>query len=216
MISEKQIVENYNIYIQLLKKVTTEERYNNIIKLLTSLNEEHVATAPASAKKHYHGAYHGGLIVHLLNVYTFANQIYEMWKINGSDLSGYDKNELLFTALTHDIGKLGTVGQPFYILQTDNWRRDKLGELYTYNPDIAFLRHSDRTLYLFQEFNIKLTENEYIGIYTHDGLFDVKNEIHFKSSNPNQLFKTNLPFILHQADYMAYRIETENERDTTK
>jgi len=50
-----------------------------------------------------------------------------------------------------------------------------------------------------------------LAIQTHDGLYDAANEKYLKAYMPEQKPRTSLPFILHQADLMAARIEFERE-----
>jgi hypothetical protein len=98
-----------------------------------------------------------------------------------------------------------------YIPQTDQWRRDKLGEEYMHNKKIAFASVPDRGLFLLQSHGVQYTFNEMLSIQTHDGLYDPANEKYLKSFMPETKPRTSLPFILHQADMMAARIEFEIE-----
>ena len=98
-----------------------------------------------------------------------------------------------------------------YIPQTDQWRKDKLGEDYMHNKAIPFASVPDRGLYLLQSHGIKYTFNEMLAIQTHDGLYDEANTKYLKSFMPETKPRTCLPFILHQADMMAARIEFERE-----
>jgi hypothetical protein len=98
-----------------------------------------------------------------------------------------------------------------YVPQTDKWRRDKLGEEYMHNKAIAFSSIPDRGLFLLQEHDIKYTFNEMLAIQTHDGLYDLANEKYLKSFMPETKPRTSLPFILHQSDMMAARVEFEIE-----
>jgi hypothetical protein len=50
-----------------------------------------------------------------------------------------------------------------------------------------------------------------LAIQTHDGLYDPANDKYLKGWMPEQKPRTSLPFILHQADLMAARIEFERE-----
>ena len=50
-----------------------------------------------------------------------------------------------------------------------------------------------------------------IAIQTHDGLYDDANVKYLKTFLPEQKPRTSLPYILHQADLMAARIEFEQE-----
>jgi hypothetical protein len=50
-----------------------------------------------------------------------------------------------------------------------------------------------------------------ITIQTHDGLYDEANKKYLMTYLPEQKPRTSLPFIVHQADLMAARIEFERE-----
>jgi hypothetical protein len=50
-----------------------------------------------------------------------------------------------------------------------------------------------------------------VAIQTHDGLYDEANKKYLVSFTPEQKPRTSLPYILHQADMMAARIEWEIE-----
>ena len=50
-----------------------------------------------------------------------------------------------------------------------------------------------------------------IAIQTHDGLYDEANKKYLMGYLPEQKPRTALPFIIHQADLMAARIEFEQE-----
>ena len=48
-------------------------------------------------------------------------------------------------------------------------------------------------------------------IQTHDGLYDEGNKKYLVNYMPEQKPRTSLPYIVHQADLMAARIEFERE-----
>jgi hypothetical protein len=129
----------------------------------------------------------------------------------GADLTTYTKEELVFSALNHDLGKMGDEENDSYIPQTDNWRREKLGEDYMFNTKVPFASVPDRGLFLLQSHGIQYTFNEMITIQTHDGLYDEANKKYLMTYMPEQKPRTALPFIVHQADLMAARIEFERE-----
>jgi hypothetical protein len=126
-------------------------------------------------------------------------------------MTTFTKEELVFSAINHDLGKMGDETQDSYIPQTDKWRRDKLGEDYMFNNKVPFASVPDRGLFMLQQHDIKYTFNEMLAIQTHDGLYDPANEKYLKGWMPEQKPRTSLPFILHQADLMAARIEFEKE-----
>ena len=126
-------------------------------------------------------------------------------------MSTFTNEELIFSALNHDLGKMGSEDEDSYIPQTDNWRREKLGEDYMFNTKVPFSSVPDRGLFMLQSHGIQYTFNEMIAIQTHDGLYDEGNKKYLMSFMPEQKPRTSLPFILHQADLMAARIEFERE-----
>jgi hypothetical protein len=83
--------------------------------------------------------------------------------------------------------------------------------MYTFNTANEYMTVPDRSLFLLQQAGIQLTTNEWIAIKTHDGLYDQANESYLKGFMPETKPRTSLPFILHQADLMAARIEFERE-----
>ena len=173
--------------------------------------EERVILMPAAHKKEYHSAFPGGYVDHVNRVVKAALSMSAVWEGFGCDMTTFTQEELVFSAINHDIGKMGDSEHEAYIPQTDNWRREKLGEEYMFNKKLAFAAVPDRGLFLLQEHDIKYTFNEMIAIQTHDGLYDSANEKYLKGFMPEQKPRTSLPFILHQADMMAARIEFEIE-----
>ncbi len=86
-------------------------------------------------------------------------------------------------------------------------RQDKLGEMYSNNTDLSFMMIQDRSLYLLQQAGIKLSEKEYFAIKLHDGLYDDTNKPYYISFNPESKLRSNITFILHQADFLASKVE---------
>jgi hypothetical protein len=135
----------------------------------------------------------------------------DLWGEFGCDQSTYTTEELVFSALNHDLGKMGDEENESYIPQDDKWRKEKLGEDYKFNDKIPFASVPDRGLYLLQSHGIQYTFNEMITIQTHDGLYDEANKKYLMTYMPEQKPRTSLPYIVHQADLMAARIEFERE-----
>ena len=123
----------------------------------------------------------------------------------------YTDEELFVSALNHDLGKIGSLEHTSVFPSKDDWRKKNLGEMYTFNTANEYMTVPDRSLFLLQQAGIQLTTNEWIVIKTHDGLYDQANESYLKGFMPETKPRTSLPFILHQADLMAARIEFERE-----
>ena len=74
----------------------------------------------------------------------------------------------------------------------------------------------DRGLWILQHFGIKVTDKEYIGIKLTDGMYDEANKSYYVTYDPKFQLRSNLPYILHQADMMATRIEYDGWKSDTK
>tara|TARA_R110001592_G_scaffold897_8_gene4656 strand:- start:102 stop:872 length:771 start_codon:yes stop_codon:yes gene_type:complete len=196
-------MNNIDIYISSPRKEQLTKFYETYA--------ERIMLMPAAHKKEYHSAFPGGYVDHVNRVVHAALSMSDVWKSFGCDMNTFTTEELVFSAINHDLGKMGDADHESYIPQTDKWRKDKLGEDYMFNKKLAFSSVPDRGLFLLQDNNIKYTFNEMLAIQTHDGLYDSANDKYLKGYMPEQKPRTSLPFILHQADMMAARIEFEIE-----
>jgi hypothetical protein len=209
-LTAEQIQSNWEIFLNNIEVHITGERKDQLLKFYEKYGDR-IMMMPAAHKKEYHSAFPGGYVDHVNRVVRCALKQSELWKSEGCDMSTFTEEELVFSAINHDLGKMGDANHEAYIPQTDKWRRDKLGEDYMFNKELAFSAVPDRGLYLLQDNGIKYTFNEMIAIQTHDGLYDPANDKYLKGYMPEQKPRTSLPFILHQADMMAARIEFEVE-----
>ena len=206
----EQIQENWEKFLNIISTEISGERRERLVEFYTKY-EERFSVMPAAHKKEYHNAFPGGYVDHVLRVIDCALDINEVWVKHGVDTSTYTREELVFAAINHDLGKFGDETHEAYITQTDQWRRDKLGEDYMFNEALAFASVPDRGLFLLQSNGITYTFNEMIAIQTHDGLYDEGNKKYLMGFTPGQKPRTSLPYIVHQADLMAARIEFERE-----
>lgn len=206
----EQIHANWAEFNSNIENYIEEPRQSQLLEFYKK-HEDRIILYPAATSKKYHSAHPGGYVDHVNKVVRCALKQHEIWKSEGVDTSTYTIEELVFSAINHDLGKIGDSNNPAYINQTDKWRRDKLGEEYEFNKCLAFASVPDRGLFLLQESGIKYTFNEMIAIQTHDGLYDEANNKYLKSFAAEQKPRTSLVFILHQADLMASRIEFEME-----
>ena len=209
-LTAEQIQSNWELFLNNIETHITGDRKGKLLEFYKKF-EDRLVMMPASHKKEYHNAFPGGYIDHVNRVVRCALKQYELWKEEGADVSTFTVEELIFSAINHDLGKMGDDTHESYLPQTDKWRKEKLGEDYMHNKEIAFASVPDRGLFLLQQHDIKYTFNEMVAIQTHDGLYDPANDKYLKSYMPETKPRTSLPFILHQADMMAARIEFEVE-----
>ena len=209
-LTAEQIQENWNTFMGNIEKYITSPRKEKLIEFYEKY-QERIMLMPAAHKKEYHNAFPGGYVEHVNRVVRCAIKQHDLWEGEGADMTTFTTEELVFSAINHDLGKMGDEENESYIPQTDNWRREKLGEDYMFNTKVPFASVPDRGLFLLQSHGIQYTFNEMLAIQTHDGLYDDANKKYLFSFMPEQKPRTCLPFILHQADLMAARIEFERE-----
>lgn len=209
-LTAEQIQQNWLQFLGYINDHIQSPRKEKLIEFYTKF-EDRIILMPAAHKKEYHNAFPGGYVDHVNRVIKGALHLHDLWGMMGADLDTYTKEELVFAALNHDLGKMGSEEEESYIPQTDNWRREKLGEDYMFNTKVPFASVPDRGLFLLQSHGIQYTFNEMIAIQTHDGLYDEGNKKYLMTYMPEQKPRTSLPFIVHQADLMAARIEFERE-----
>jgi hypothetical protein len=204
-LSAEQIQANWDKHLKIVDTFITGDRKNRLKDLYTVLAEEMI-TAPASGKPSFHNAFPGGYIEHVNRVVHCALKTKSLWEEMGANIDFTDE-ELVFAALNHDLGKIGYKDKPNYLPQTDQWRKEKLGEIYTHNTELPFMLIQDRSLFLLQKNRIEMSEKEFLAIKLHDGLYDDVNKPYYITFNPDSKLRTNIVYILHQADFLASKIE---------
>ena len=209
-LTAEQIQSNWEEFMGNIETYISSPRKEKLIKFYETYADR-IMLMPAAHKKEYHSAFPGGYVDHVNRVVKAALSMSDVWKSFGCDMTTFTTEELVFSAINHDLGKMGDANHEAYIPQTDKWRKEKLGEDYMFNKELAFSAVPDRGLFLLQDNDIKYTFNEMLAIQTHDGLYDPANDKYLKGYMPEQKPRTSLPFILHQADMMAARIEFEIE-----
>jgi hypothetical protein len=210
MFTTQQIQENYKKFLTNLANCIpdNEDRFKKLYKYYDDRATE-IATIPASSNLNHHSAFVGGYVYHVNNVYEYSMYLYSLWhKLDG--VEGFTKNELLFAAIHHDMGKIGSFDNILYQPVSDKWKLDK-GMFYEYNSEVSYMSIPDRSLYLLQGLGISLTENEYIAIKIHDGVYEDANRSYYMSPSAPRL-KNNIAYILHQADMMAARLEYSQQQ----
>ena len=200
----KDLLDNYEKLVIFIENSFDGERKEKLMWLYEKLSDR-IATAPASMKKQYHNAYPGGYVAHVLNVIKAAEKVYKVWEEMGADFN-FTISELRFAALNHDLGKIGTKTDEYYIPCQEEWMRKK-GQEYVMNPNIQYMKVAERSLMILQQSQISVTENEYLAIKLHDGLYEDANKAYYISYSEDMQLKSTLPYILHQADLMCAKIE---------
>lgn len=208
-LTPEQIHSNWNELMNYIQEYISSPRRQKLLDFYNKF-QERIILMPASHKKEYHNAFPGGYVEHVNRVTKAALKINSTWVDLGTE-QNYTIEELVFSALNHDLGKIGSEEHEAYLPQTDQWRKDKLGEDYIFNTELEFMSVPDRSLYLLQTNGVEYTKNEMLAIKLHDGIYDEANKPYLMGWLPGQKLRCSLPLIIHQADFLAARIEFERE-----
>ena len=204
-LTPEQIQHNWGNLRQLIDAEFTGERLEKLNEMYDYF-EERMMFAPASGKEHFHNCHAGGYVEHVMHVTMSALQIKQLWEKNGATINFTDE-ELVFAALHHDLGKVGDLAEDYYTPNDSDWHRKKQGLVYKHNGNLQYMSVTDRALFLLQHFGVSMSENEYIGLMLTDGLYEEANKSYYIGYSPDRALKTNIAYILHQADMMATHIE---------
>jgi len=204
----EQIQDNWNKLIQIIEDTFEGERKEKLLKMYKHF-EDRMVIAPASGTAHFHLCTTGGYVQHILNIIHYSKEFYKVWKDNGAYVDDYTMEELIFAAMHHDLGKVGDMDNDNYIPNESEWHVKNQGKFYVNNPDLQFMTPPDRGIWILNQFGIKITMMEMIGIKLTDGMYDEGNIQYLKAYAPEKKLKSNMPLILHQADMTTTRIEYE-------
>lgn len=207
--TEQQLEQNYQTFLNFIEETFEGERQKNLLHMYGTDDGclgLKALVAPASGKIQYHNAFAGGYIDHILNVARTAKGMCLLFKKLGGELD-FTEEELMFSALNHDLGKLGDLVGDYYLPEESDWHRKNQGSMFKINPDIQSMTVPDRAFFLLQHFGVTMTQKEFLGIKLADGMYDESNEFYLKSFRLGGELKTLLPKILHWADHMATTLE---------
>lgn len=209
-LTPEQIQEQYELFRSSLREwfptriVELEKMYD--------VYEDRIILAPASGVEHYHNAFPGGYLDHILRVVKFSELEYKIWNTLGFVVDNFTLEELRFAAVHHDLGKLGlpNAGGEVYVPNTSElWHYEKQGKVYFSNETQPFSLIQDASLFILQRFGIMCSHNEWYAIRVHDGVYDDANKKYYINNSIGSKFRCNMPMILHEADNKAARWEYE-------
>ena len=209
-LSAEQIQSNYDVFLSNVETYISSPRKEKLLEYYKSI-QEILALAPAAARESNHNCMPGGYADHVNRVVKAALDLHRLWQDFGDSSKTYTVEELVFAAINHDLGKLGLGNKPGYLQNDNDWQVKNQGALYKINHELTFSTIPDRSLFILQSIGVSVTENEYLGIKLHDGLYDEANKAYLISFQPESRLRTTLPIILHQADMLASRVEWERD-----
>jgi len=208
-LNENELIDNWNVFLGYIKDHISEPRKQQLLNFYTKY-EERFILLPASHKSQFHNCFPGGYVEHVNRVVVAALKINQLWSGFGAKLS-HTVEEVVFSALNHDLGKFGEFEHEAVIPNPSEWHIKNRGELYAFNTQLDYMTVPDRGLWLLTQLGISVSKNEYLAIKLHDGLYDESNKSYLMNRMPETRLRTSLPHIIHQADLLAAYIEFERE-----
>lgn len=207
--TEKELRANYDKFLAIVKKYFTGERLERLLHMYSESElGGNLTVSPASGNAGYHNCYPGGYIDHIFNVCRNALKVKQFFVDMGGK-PDFSDEELIFCALHHDIGKLGTKENMHYIPNDSDWHVKNKGDVYKKNPELTFMTITDRTFFTLQHYGIVISEAEYFGIKLTDGLYDEDNQKYLKVFDPTKRMRFKIPYVMHWADHMSTVVESQ-------
>ena len=201
IVTENEIQNQFNTLMNTIDSYISEPRKSKLISMYDKMADR-ICTAPASSHSTRHNCFPGGYIDHVIRVVKCAINLHETWLTLGADTSKFTIEEVVFAALNHDLGKVGSSTDDYYIPNDSKWHVER-GQIYKINPKLQFMKVPDRSIFLLQEHGVEISENEYLAIKLHDGLYSKGNESYLMGGAPEFSLKTELPILLHHADHLS-------------
>ena len=175
--------------MEYIEKYISGTRKEALIKMYEELSDR-VLTAPASSHSTRHNCFPGGYIDHVNRVVKTAINLYSVWTDAGAATHKYTLEEVVFAAINHDLGKVGSRTHEYYVPNDSDWHV-KRGQIYKISDKLTFMKVPDRSLFTLQEFGIAVSENEYLAIKLHDGLYGKGNESYLMGGAPEFSLKND-------------------------
>lgn len=195
MLTDKQIEENKNKFIELLKSINRENA--KIVELVEKLEKTDFFWAPASTQ--YHSSFKGGLCLHSLNVYKELKGLVSLHSTEETPL--YKEDTLIIVALLHDLCKMN-----FYETSTRNvkngegqWETVPYIKVKDTRERFIFSGHGANSEFMIRQF-IPLSVEESVAVIHHMGYADE----HIRNYDLDEIFnRFPLALFLHEADLLA-------------
>jgi hypothetical protein len=169
------LTNNWKQYCSILEKIEDTERKSASLSLVKNVSDR-LIVCPSSSRVEYKGCFPGGLVWHSLNVY----KNFELLRTALDLKKTVSSDSAIILSLFHDLGKLGTLKDDYYQPQNSEWHKEKLGQMFTINPDLANISYASRTFEWLAGNGIALEAKEFEAIITtvnrnNDTLTNVNN-----------------------------------------
>lgn len=148
----ERLESNWNKYVELVNRIKNDDARKALAKLTSDLKDRLAAT-PASTQTKFVGAFPGGLVEHSLNVTKLAYQV------NKALDAKLDPDSVIIVGLFHDIGKVGTESEDYYLEKDSDWHNER-GIMFEVNEDIANVSVAERSVWWLNKYGCPLHQDE--------------------------------------------------------
>lgn len=157
MNQEQIIIKNFELFKTQVSKLGVKG--GEILSYVDS-NSERIMLAPASTKRDYTCCHPGGLVEHSLRVLQNVAKLRQVYNLTDSVTA----SSVILCSLFHDIGKVGTENKEYYVDNTSDWHRDKLGIYYNVADRFQHIPVSQLSLYILSKNNVEIDIDEWYAI----------------------------------------------------
>ena len=159
MNQEQIIIKNFELFKTQVSKLGSK---GGSIASYVDNNAERIMLAPASTKRDYTCCHPGGLVEHSLRVLQNAAKLRQVYNLTDSVSTA----SVIACSLFHDIGKIGTENKEYYIDNTSEWHRDKLGVYYNVADRFQHISVSQLSLFTLSQNKVEIDIDEWYAIAT--------------------------------------------------
>jgi hypothetical protein len=181
-ISEDILVSNFSKYKRRLSAYVGETCAETIINELGG--EDAVMKASYATTESTGLAYEGSFTEQVINLTVYAININNLLP----ESKRADKDSIAKVALLSQIAKV-----IWFTPQTDDWRKKKLGEVYTYNDLDGALRLGERSALIAMNAGVKLSEIEFEAMC-------IMDKQKCGTDNYSKFFSSTLSLVIKQAN----------------
>lgn len=154
--NERELTDLWTSYAKLAEKIGSGRR--EAIDRMLDYFGERMIMCPAEPRNDSPGCEPGGLVHQAITVAK------GMKRMNDTFEMGASVESILVVGLFHEIGKVGSLEEPYFVPEEESWRREKLGSFYKPNERISRMTVPERSIYLLQHFGVNLNEEEFLAI----------------------------------------------------
>ena len=104
MLEAEKIKQNWEMYRDRVNDLFPT-RKDQLNKMYDDF-EDRLAMMPASSMAHFHNAFAGGYIDHVLRVMDCTETLYDVWFHQGADMSGYTKSNRNIRLASKEYGEV--------------------------------------------------------------------------------------------------------------